>query len=80
MYILATEDSATSNKSGCEVVTFHSEPRLHWFAARSFCKSRGQDLVDDLILSHYSCQYPGNMFSGFWVGLYRVSWQNEGKT
>ena len=66
----------TLSKPPCDTLTWHSEPHLHWFAARSYCQNKGEDLVDDVNLS--LCMDP-SMSGEFWVGLFRISWVNEGK-
>ena len=68
------------SKPPCDILTWHSEPHLHWFAARSHCQSKGEDLVDDVIVKHklHDCMDPA-VSGKFWVGLFRISWKNEGE-
>ena len=68
------------SKPSCDILTWHSERRLHWFAARSYCQSKGEDLVDDVIVKHelHKCKDP-SISDEFWVGLIRISWVNQGK-
>ena len=68
------------SKPGCNILTWPSERRLHWFAARSYCQSKGEDLVDDAIIKHnlHYCKDP-SISDEFWLGLFRISWDNEGK-
>ena len=68
-------------RSSCDILTWHSEPPLHWFAARSYCQSKGEDLVDDVIVKHnlHYCM-DTSMSGGFWVGLFRISWVANGKS
>ena len=68
------------SKPSCDILTRHSERRLHWFAARSYCQSKGEDLVDDVIVKHKlsHCEDP-SIYGEFWVGLFRISWVNDGK-
>ena len=66
--------------SPCSILTWHFEPHHHWFAARSYCQSKGEDLVGDVIIKHELRQCMDPSVSGeFWVGLFRISWVNEGK-
>ena len=68
-------------KPGRDILTWHSEPPLHWFAARSYCQSKGEDLVDDIIVKHDLHHSTDSSMSGeFWVGLFRISWRANGRS
>ena len=68
------------SKPSCDILTWHSERRLHWFAARSYCQGKGEDLVDDVIVKHelHHCKDP-SASGKYWLGLFRISWESEGK-
>ena len=67
-------------KPSCDILTWHSELHLHWFAARFYCQSKGEDLADDVIVKHNLrlCMDP-SVSGDFWLGLYRISWESEGR-
>ena len=80
MIVICITDYSKRSKPSCDILTWHSGSHLHWFAARSYCQSKGEDLVDDVIIKHglYHCKDP-SVPGEFWVGLFRISWVNEGR-
>ena len=69
------------SRPSCDILTWHSERHLRWFAVRSFCQHKGEDIVDDVIVKHvlHHCMH-ASVSGEFWVGLFRVNWETNGRS